>query len=252
MKTIQDVNKQQYHGKSESYLNSQVHAKGEEFEKIIQLIQDNPKSCILDLGCGGGHVSYTVAPVSAEVTAYDLSTDMLETVQKTAVNKKLKNIKIQQGLAETLPFASNTFDFVITRYSAHHWKNLGQALCEVFRTLKNDGIFVVIDTISVAVPFCDTFLQTIELIRDPSHVRNYTISEWTFCAEKAGFTLIKFEKQTLALNFQDWVQRMQTPVNNQQVIRQLQNSASDEIKYFLNIDVAGNFQNQVGYFVFKK
>ena len=48
------------------------------------------KSCSPDLGCGGGHVSYNVAPHADLVFAYDLSHEMLHTVSKTASQRKLK------------------------------------------------------------------------------------------------------------------------------------------------------------------
>ena len=35
----------------------------------------------------------------------------------------------------------------------------------------------------------DTFLQTIELLRDPSHVRDYRISEWRDMLAAAGFAV---------------------------------------------------------------
>ena len=35
-----------------------VHAQGAEFDKIKQLIESHKLAYILDLGCGGGHVSY--------------------------------------------------------------------------------------------------------------------------------------------------------------------------------------------------
>ena len=54
-------------------------------------------------------------------------------------------------------------------------------------------------------------LQTIEVIRDPSHVRNYSIKDWVHFIEDAGFELTTLEKQTLKLDFDSWVQRMKTP-----------------------------------------
>ena len=54
-------------------------------------------------------------------------------------------------------------------------------------------------------------LQTIEVIRDPSHVRNYSIKDWVHFIEDAGFELTILEKQTLKLDFDSWVQRMKTP-----------------------------------------
>ncbi|WP_435889727.1 class I SAM-dependent methyltransferase [Escherichia coli] len=45
----------------------------------------------------------------------------------------------RQGYAESLPFADNAFDIVISRYSAHHWHDVGAALREVNRILKPGG-----------------------------------------------------------------------------------------------------------------
>ena len=49
------------------------------------------------------------------------------------------------------------------------------------------------------------------MIRDPSHVRNYSIKDWVHFIEDAGFELTILEKQTLKLDFDSWVQRMKTP-----------------------------------------
>ena len=67
------LNIQQYQDKSQNYLNSAVHAQGAEFDKIKQLIEAHKLKHILDLGCGGGHVSYQVAPVATSVIAYDIT-----------------------------------------------------------------------------------------------------------------------------------------------------------------------------------
>ncbi|PCO16683.1 hypothetical protein CQA18_24845, partial [Enterobacter hormaechei] len=35
---------------------------------------------------------------------------------------------VTDGYVESLPFADNAFDIVISRYSAHHWHDVGAAL----------------------------------------------------------------------------------------------------------------------------
>ena len=67
--------------------------------------------------------------------AYDLSAQMLDVVAQAAEVRQLKNITTR-GYAESLPFADNAFDIVISRYSAHHWHDVGAALREVNRILK--------------------------------------------------------------------------------------------------------------------
>jgi ubiquinone/menaquinone biosynthesis C-methylase UbiE len=71
---------------------------------------------VLDLGCGAGHASFTAAQQVAQVTAYDLSSQMLEVVAEAA-KRRAGNIDAQ-GYAESLPFADASFDVVISRYSA--------------------------------------------------------------------------------------------------------------------------------------
>jgi ubiquinone/menaquinone biosynthesis C-methylase UbiE len=43
------------------------------------------------------------------------------------------------------------FDVVISRYSAHHWHDVGQALREVKRVLKPGGIFIIMDVMSPGI-----------------------------------------------------------------------------------------------------
>ena len=116
MTTQHQVNQQQYQDKSQAYLNSQVHAQGIEFQKMQQLIQSHQFQKVLDLGCGGGHVTYQVAALVDEVVAYDLTPSMVELVSIQAKQRGFENVIAQQGAAEKLPFIDQCFDCVITRY----------------------------------------------------------------------------------------------------------------------------------------
>ncbi|WP_264371942.1 class I SAM-dependent methyltransferase [Salicibibacter halophilus] len=66
----------------------------------------------------------------------DASNDMLE-----IANSKLENVSLIQANAENMPYSSSTFDFIVNNYALHHFKNKGQALTEIHRILKNDGIY---------------------------------------------------------------------------------------------------------------
>ena len=92
-----------------------------------------------------------------------------------------------------------------------------------------------VDIISSSFPILDTFLQTIEVIRDPSHVRNYSIKDWVHFIEDAGFELTTLEKQTLKLDFDSWVQRMKTPEDQIKTLKYLQENAADVVKKYFNI-----------------
>lgn len=80
------------------------------------------------MGCGAGHASFVAAQYAKQVVAYDLSSQMLDVVTEAAKDRGLENIATRQGYAESLPFEDNVFDVVISRYSAHHWHDVGRAL----------------------------------------------------------------------------------------------------------------------------
>lgn len=252
MNTQHQVNQQQYHGKSNAYLSSAVHAQGSEFAKMQQCIEQHQFKRVLDLGCGAGHVSYQIAPYAEQVIAYDVTPDMVELVCQQAAQKGLTQIQGQQGAAEQLSFADQSFDCIISRYSAHHWQHVGQAMQEIYRVLKPHGKVIFVDILGSAQPAIDTFLQTIEMIRDPSHVRDYSLQEWMQFAEYAGFQVEQVEKQTLHLDFDSWIRRMKTPENGAETIRYLQGKVSDVVRQHFDIQTDGSFKTEVMYLVLGK
>ncbi len=252
MTTRHDINQQQYQNKSNAYLSSAVHAQGDEFKKMQALIQQNRLKTVLDLGCGGGHVTYQLASYVDEITAYDLSDEMVTTVLHEAQQRQLFQVNGQQGPAEKLPFESERFDAVVSRYSAHHWQSVPQALNEVWRVLKPYGKAVFVDILGHASPLLDTFLQSMETLRDPSHVRNYSLGEWINFAENAGFAIETLDQQQLPLEFRSWVERMQTPLHAVESLRYLQQHTTDQIKNYYQIQNDGSFVSPVVYLVLSK
>ena len=252
MTTQHQLNQQQYQDKSNAYLKSSVHAQGIEFEKIRELLQQHAFKRVLDLGCGAGHVTYHIAPDVEKVIAYDLTSEMVDLVLEQAQARGLQNVSGQQGAAEKLDFEDQSLCGVISRYSAHHWHNVPQAMNEIYRVLKPLGKAIFIDILGNDQPILDTFLQSIELIRDPSHVRDYSLSEWARFAERAGFKIEQIEKQSLQLDFKHWVERMQTPTDAVATLHYLQHKASDLVKNYYQIQSDGSFQSEVMYLVLTK
>jgi ubiquinone/menaquinone biosynthesis C-methylase UbiE len=228
----QQVN-QQFGQAAEAYLTSTAHAQGADLQWLASLMQGQAAAAVLDLGCGAGHVSFAVAPYTASVTALDLSPQMLDVVRQEAAMRGLGNLKTQDGVAESLPFTDASFDFVLTRFSAHHWSDVPRALQEVRRVLKPNGRFIMIDVMAPGKPLFDTHLQTVELLRDVSHVRNYSFAEWNGFLAAAGFKVAGSEQWKLPLDFQAWVTRMQTPIERVAVICGLLRNAPQEVRDYL-------------------
>ncbi len=231
----------QFGPQASAYLTSANHAQGADLEQLAEIARAHPKAQVLDLGCGAGHVSFFAAPHVARVVAYDLSADMLGVVAGEAEKRGLTNVDTQLGAAESLPFESASFDLVFSRYSAHHWADVGAALREMRRVLKPGGRVVICDVASTGQPLFDTYLQAVEVLRDTSHVRNYAPGEWLTMAAGAGFSLVSLTPRTLELDFKTWTARMRTPEHMQVAIRALQKAMADSVRSHFGIREDGSF-----------
>ncbi|HCT5822085.1 TPA: class I SAM-dependent methyltransferase [Citrobacter sedlakii] len=233
----------QFGSQASAYLTSAVHASGRDLQRLAARLSSLPQARLLDMGCGAGHASFVAAQNVKEVVAYDLSSQMLDVVAHAANEKGFSNITTRQGYAETLPFEDGVFDVVISRYSAHHWHDVGRALREVNRVLKPGGVLIVMDVMSPGHPVRDIWLQTVEALRDTSHVRNYSAGEWLSLISEASFVADSLLTDRLSLEFRSWVTRMRTPAALVEAIRIYQESASAEVKAYFDLQGDGSFSS---------
>lgn len=230
----------QFGAAAHAYLASPVHARGADLDRLGELARAAPGLVALDLGCGAGHAAYALAEGGAQVTAYDLAPEMLAVVEGEAVRRCL-TLHTRQGPAERLPFQDAAFDLVATRYSAHHWADVPAALTEAARVLRPGGTLVVIDVVAPETPLFDTFLQTVEILRDPSHVRDYRVSEWTAMLHAAGFRSPQAHAWTLPAEFASWIARMNTPAPRAEAVRSVWDQAPAEARAHFQVRDDGSF-----------
>jgi ubiquinone/menaquinone biosynthesis C-methylase UbiE len=230
-----------YSPRANDYVTSAVHATGEDLDQIEIMVRGCSTARALDLGCGGGHVSYRVAPQVAEVVAVDLSAQMLEAVTRTATERGLPNITTKQSAVESLPLAAQHFDFVFSRFSAHHWRDFEAGLREARRVLALSGRALFVDSVAPSAALLDSYLQTMELLRDPTHVRNYTSPEWMAALARAGFEVISIKPRRLRIEFGSWISRTRTPTALAEAIRLLQTGAPSEVRDHFGIEPDGSF-----------
>ncbi len=222
------------------YLTSAVHAQGEDLPVMVDCASLRGDELVLDAGCGAGHTAASFAPYAAEVVALDFTASMLRQVEVLAGDRDLTNIRTRLGDVENLPFPNSTFDLVVSRYSAHHWARPGKALGEFRRVLKDGGRFILSDVLGFGDPVCDTYLNAIEVLRDPSHVRDYTLEEWSNRFASAGFNLEVVFPYRIYLHFDEWTERMETPAVNRAAIRALYNASPEEVREALQFDDEGH------------
>jgi SAM-dependent methyltransferase len=241
---------EQYAPRARDYVTSVVHSAGADLDQIEAELRGQNAGKVLDLGCGGGHVSYRAAPLVREVVACDVTQSMLDAVAATAAERGLTNISVQLAAAEKLPFKDREFDVVLSRFTTHHWQNMEAGLREARRVLKRAGRAMFVDTVAPADRTLDTHLQAIELLRDVSHVRNYSVAEWVSALSRSGFALEGVTtRRLLRMEFPVWTARTRTPAAHVQAIRSLQVTAPAIVKEHFAIGEDGSFDLEAATFV---
>jgi hypothetical protein len=98
-----------------------------------------------------------------------------------------------------------------------------------------------VDVVSPEPPAQDTFLNAIELLRDPSHVRDHSVEQWLRMFDLAGFAAEALDAWPLRLEFESWVARMHTPFLAITQIRVLIDGATRDVRAALAIEEGYSF-----------
>ena len=219
-----------------NYRTSAVHAAGEDLVQMTAVAALTGSEHVLDAGSGAGHTALAFAPHVAHVISVDLSEAMLSQGRRLAAERGLSNLDFRQADVERLPMDGPLFDVIATRYSAHHWPHPQHALAEFRRVLRPGGRLLISDIVSFDDFAADTHLQAIELLRDPSHVRDHTVAAWLSMLAAEGWRAEVVFAWSLRLDFAEWVRRMATPPASVAMIRQLLDGAPAEVRAALKVE----------------
>lgn len=118
--------------KKEKYLNSF------EADKLLPILGEIKNKKILDVGAGTGRLAVELFNQGAEVTALDVSEEMLK-----ILSYKNKKVKTVVGDAENLPFEDGVFDMVVATFLIVHLKDPARFFDEAYRVLKDGGRLIV-------------------------------------------------------------------------------------------------------------
>jgi ubiquinone/menaquinone biosynthesis C-methylase UbiE len=108
------------------------------FEQLSTHINSLQTKRILDLGCGKGAFLVDAAKRGASAQGLELSTEYIEEAY-AAAQKSGVGINVAQGVAEHMPFADSSFDFVNICEVIEHVESPKEMLQEVKRVLAAGG-----------------------------------------------------------------------------------------------------------------
>lgn len=245
-----DLVKAQFGAAAESYAVSRVHAQGASLGRMVELVKPQPGWRMLDIATGAGHTAFAFAPHVSEVVATDITPEMLAMTARLAQERGLANITVQEADAEALPFAEASFDLVTCRIAPHHFGDVNRFLRECVRVLKPEGRVALVDNVVPGSTGNDAeaeeqrlagdYINTFERLRDPSHQRCLSVDEWLQAFERAGLTVVHYETQPKAIEFNDWARRLNMSEEQLPRLRSLLLQAPPAAAAFLQPTLAGD------------
>ena len=166
-----------------AYVDSDAHREGADLDQLVAWAARAHTA--LDVATGGGHVARRLREAGLEVVTCDPAPGMRPDVVCRA---------------ESLPFADGAFDVVACRTAAHHFEDVHASVSEMARVSRD--LVLVVDTL-----FMGEAIEEAERLRDPSHVRNYTETEWRDLLEVARLAVgeVRFFPHTI--DFAAWLAR---------------------------------------------
>jgi SAM-dependent methyltransferase len=185
--------------RAESYRTSQTHASGADLDLVVEWCAPAEGVTVLDVATGGGHVARRLREAGAEVVTVDMAPGMQPDVVAPA---------------DHLPFADSSFDVVACRIAAHHFPDALAAVKEMARVAR-DRVVIEDNT------FTGENAEEADRLRDPSHVRKYSVGEWREFFAAAGLDVADEVTMVRDTDFADWLDRTETPDEDRARITEL-------------------------------
>lgn len=186
-----------------------VNIRDKEVEKIIECLRtlkgsfDNPK--ILEIGCGNGYTAEQIVNLLNvnSLTCIDFCEDLIEIAKK----RDLKNVVFKNGDVLNLDFGNNSFDIVFCErclINMDSWEKQQKALNEIWRVLKGDGVFIMIECFTDGLNNLNEAREAVGLDAIPQPFHNLFFDKEKFLEFINGkFKRTCVDSQNLALQFSE-------------------------------------------------
>ena len=213
-------------------------SKQEYLDYTVRMTMPKKTDSVLEVAAGTCVCGRSLAPYADHVICLDATPAMLE-IGKTECEKNcIRNITFLKGYAEEVPFLDGSFDIVISRLAFHHFAGVEEPFAEMVRVLKPGGKLIMIDMIAGNEDLRDE-VDRIERLRDPSHIRDLSLSEMRDLYESNGLTVVTQERTDIPVSLEAWMEL----TNPSESIRR-------NIQELMDKDIAGCYRT--GFFPYRK
>jgi ubiquinone/menaquinone biosynthesis C-methylase UbiE len=152
---------------------------------------------ILEVACGTGQNLPLFAP-NSEITAVDLSPEMLEVARENATKHRL-NVNFAVMDAEKLEFPDGSFDTVVSTLSTCTFPNPIQALQEMKRVCRPNGLILLLEHGHSDLPWLANFQDRNEYKHYEEHAGCRWNQEPLNLVQSAGIKVLKSKRNILGM-----------------------------------------------------
>ena len=194
---------------------------------------------VLDVACGPGIVAAAYARVVRQAIGVDLTPAMLAQAARRQRELGLANLAWVQADALRLPFADASFSIVNSRYALHHCPEPAAMLREMRRVCRPGGRVVVTD--AAPAPEKAAAYNRAEKLRDPSHVRAYSLAGLTELFAAAGLPVPRAECYRMSGTIAELLRRSFPLPGDEPRLRELYRDSvrGDPLDMALSLDAGG-------------
>ena len=247
--------KEQFNNQAKFYSSSKTFSAGESLDILSNLFNKKKFKSGLDIGTGAGFAAFELSKSCEKVEATDISEGMINEAKKIMKERKINNLNFNICSAEELNYSDKKFDIVTCRTAAHHFLDVEKFCSEVHRVLKDEGEFIIVDTITSDQIKLNNWHQEVELIRDKSHIKNLSLIEWKSILKISKFSFLDIIQSRVTMNLNDWMERSGTSDKDKKILKDKFQNSDEKIKSFFGIKILNNdisFYWPVGIFHLKK
>ena len=219
-----EATKRQFGRRASAYAHSASHRHDTDLDLLVEHLKPTSTDRLLDVATGTGFTAVAFRPLVGSVVGVDLTWEMLREAE--GLRSGRGRIGWAVADADALPFADATFTVVTCRRAAHHFVHLEHAIGEMRRVLAVGGRFGLVDQVPPDDEPGRELMESMEILRDPSHVRALPARHWQALLARSGIVLLLVQTVERRLAVSEWLELAGTDLARRDAIEAVLRRAS--------------------------
>lgn len=150
--------------------------------EFIEFVVPAPAACVLDVGCGPGHLARWLARRGCQVTGVDRGWRLIRIARRLAAREGVSSVRFERAPGERLPFADAAFDLTVATTVIYWVERPDAVLREMVRVTRTGGRVATLDPhASMSVASVRAYCESRRLNRQDTR----KLAAWAHASERS-------------------------------------------------------------------